>query len=156
MPSPAERASAQHQNRTASNKASNPGNIPSVPDDHLSRSRLAQAVFSEVATEELWIAQLKAQFRALIKAAVQTYRQTGCLPEQVEMHPVVKAIAQQEAQDEAFQQRFSRVLISPSGREERPIETFDVLAWANTPSAPQLNRPNPRKVIAGGGPNEDS
>ena len=156
MPSPAERASAQHQNKTANNKAGNPGNIPSTPNDHLSQSTFIQSIFAEVATEEFQRAQMKAQFRALIKAAVQTYRQTGCLPEQVEMHAVVKAIAQQEAQDEAFQQRFSRVLISPSGREERPIETFDVLAWANTSSAPQLNRPNPRKAIAGGRNSEDS
>ena len=156
MPSPADRASAQDQSQTASTNPGNPGTTPSAPDDHLFQSTLVQSIFAEVATEEFQRAQMRAQFRALIKAAVQTYRQTGYLPQQVEMHPVVKAIAQQEAQDEAFQQRFSKVLISPGGREERPIETFDVLAWANTSSAPQLNRPNPRKVIAGGRNSEDS
>ncbi|MBE9064259.1 hypothetical protein [cf. Phormidesmis sp. LEGE 11477] len=150
MPSPAERASAQYQNRTASNKAGTPGTIPSTPDDHLSQSTFIQSIFAEVATEEFQRAQLKAQFRALIKAAVQSYRQTGCLPEQVEMHAVVTAIAQQEAKDEAFQQRFSSFLVSPGGRDEQPVEAFDVLAWANTPAAPQLNRPAPRKTIAGG------
>ena len=156
MPSPADRASAQDQSQPASTNPGNPGTTSSAPDDHLFQSTLVQSIFAEVATEEFQRAQMRAQFRALIKAAVQTYRQTGYLPEQVEMHAVVKAIAQQEAQDEAFQQRFSKVLISPGGREERPIETFDVLAWANTSSAPQLNRPNPRKVIAGGRNSEDS